>query len=312
MAIATGFTRWGTGCDDDWGQVPVVPHATHVASREPAGFLARYDFGFSELSLAANEAKGLLIIASYSTFRDGSGAIELLHQGILLSRKERSLIMITASIGADGDLIGRAASLARERSPPAPTDMTGRRPFPPRTSPTSSGPGCTRAAVPRSHGGHGLGPDAGLFTLWMMTKELAKADMALARCWEGHVNSQMLLNALGDDRQKDRWFEGIVERGEIWAAWSGEPQARIPGQTARFGTVVRPTQGGYLVDGTKVFATSSRVPRWAILLVNLHGPGGARHSQAADGLLLLACDLTDPSVQFDESLVGSRSGCAGR
>jgi hypothetical protein len=63
---------WGIGCNEDWGVAPVVPHATNVASLEPAGFLARYDFGFSELSLAANEAKGLLIIASYSTFRDGS------------------------------------------------------------------------------------------------------------------------------------------------------------------------------------------------------------------------------------------------
>ena len=35
--------------------------------------------------------------------------------------------------------------------------------------------------------------------------------------------------------------------------------------------------------------------------MNIHGPGGARHSTAADGLLLLACDLTDPSVRFDES-----------
>jgi alkylation response protein AidB-like acyl-CoA dehydrogenase len=161
--------------------------------------------------------------------------------------------------------------------------------------------GLHAAAVPRSHGGHGLGPDIGLYTLWMMTKELAKADMALARCWEGHVNSQMLLNALGDDRQKSRWFHGIVEQGEIWAAWSGEPQARIPGQTNRFGTIVRPTSGGYLIDGTKVFATSATNARWAILLVNIHGPGGARHSSAADGLLLLACDLSDPSVQFDES-----------
>jgi hypothetical protein len=66
------FHAWGVGCDQDWGEVPVVPHATHVASRQPAGFLARYDFGFSELSLAANEAKGLLIIASFSTFRDAS------------------------------------------------------------------------------------------------------------------------------------------------------------------------------------------------------------------------------------------------
>ena len=102
-------------------------------------------------------------------------------------------------------------------------------------------------------------------------------------------------------RQKDRWFEGIVERGDIWAAWSGEPQARIPGQKARFGTVVRPVKGGYLIDGTKVFATSARNARWAILLVNTHGPGGARHSTAADGLLLLACDLSDSSVRFDES-----------
>jgi hypothetical protein len=82
--------------------------------------------------------------------------------------------------------------------------------------------------------------------------------MALARCWEGHVNSQMLLGALGDERQKDRWFHGIVERGDIRAAWSGEPQARITGQAARFGTVVREVRGGHLIDGTKVFATSAR------------------------------------------------------
>jgi hypothetical protein len=64
---------WGIGCDEDWGRVPVVPHAINVESRQLAGFLARCDFGFSELSLAANEAQGLLIIASFSTFRDGSG-----------------------------------------------------------------------------------------------------------------------------------------------------------------------------------------------------------------------------------------------
>jgi alkylation response protein AidB-like acyl-CoA dehydrogenase len=155
--------------------------------------------------------------------------------------------------------------------------------------------------VPRSYGGLGLGPDDGLFDVWMMTKELAKADMSLARCWEGHVNSQLLLAALGDGRQKARWFEGIVDRGEIWAAWSGEPQSRVPGQSARFGTSVRECGEGYIVEGTKVFATSARGARWAILLVNLQGPGGARHSAASEGLLLLACDLNDPSVRFDES-----------
>jgi alkylation response protein AidB-like acyl-CoA dehydrogenase len=209
--------------------------------------------------------------------------------------------MRTASVEADGELVGRAARLACEKFAARADRYDREASFPAEDFADLFRAGLLGAAVPRSHGGHGLGPDASLFTLWMITKELAKADMALARCWEGHANSQMLLSGLGDDRQKDCWFHGIVERGEVWAAWSGEPQARIPGQSARFGTVVRQTGGGYLIDGTKVFATSARSARWAILLVNLHGPGGARHSQAADGLLLLACDLTDPSVQFDES-----------
>jgi hypothetical protein len=36
-------------------------------------FFAVYDFDFMRMFLAANMNKGLLIIASYNTFRDGSG-----------------------------------------------------------------------------------------------------------------------------------------------------------------------------------------------------------------------------------------------
>jgi alkylation response protein AidB-like acyl-CoA dehydrogenase len=209
--------------------------------------------------------------------------------------------MITAPIGTDGALVEHAATLARERFAARADQYDRDACFPAEDFADLYRAGLHAAAVPSSHGGHGLGHDSGLYTLWMITKELAKADMALARCWEGHVNSQVLLSALGDDGQKSRWFQGIVERGDIWAAWSGEPQSRIPGQEARFGTNVQPVKGGYRINGTKVFATSARSARWAILLVNTQGPGGARHSSAADGLLLLACDLTDPSIRFDES-----------
>jgi alkylation response protein AidB-like acyl-CoA dehydrogenase len=112
----------------------------------------------------------------------------------------------------------------------------------------------------------------------------------------------VLLAALGDGPQKARWFEGIVRRGELWVAWSGEPQARVPGRASKFGTTVREVEGGYVVEGTKAFATGAGHARRAILLVNLHGPGGARHAageSSADGLLLLACDLADRSVSFD-------------
>src|SRR2546423_15625528 len=111
--------------------------------------------------------------------------------------------------------------------------------------------GLLAPVVPREYGGLGLGPYRGdVFTLWMMTKEIAKADLALARCWEGHANSLVLLDGLADDAQRRRWFAGIVERNETWVAWSGEPQARATGEQVRFGTSVELTEGGFVLNGT--------------------------------------------------------------
>ena len=69
-------------------------------------------------------------------------------------------------------------------------------------------------AVPREYGGLGLGPyREDVFTLWMMTKELAMADLSLARCWEGHVNSLVLLDNLASRRKKRAgsrvWCTGV-------------------------------------------------------------------------------------------------------
>jgi alkylation response protein AidB-like acyl-CoA dehydrogenase len=93
----------------------------------------------------------------------------------------------------------------------------------------------------------------------------------------------------------------VVERGEKWVAWSGEPQAPAPGEVVRFGTRVTAVPGGYVVDGSKAFSTSAGGAQWAILLVNTGGPGGARHAASPETLLLLACDLADPSVEIDRS-----------
>ena len=163
--------------------------------------------------------------------------------------------------------------------------------------------GLLAPVVPREYGGLGLGPYRGdVFTLWMMTKEIAKADLSLARCWEGHVNSLVLLDGMANQEQRTRWFEGVVAQGHKWVAWSGEPQARKPGEAIRFGTTVKKVDGGYVVDGNKVFSTSAGGAQWAILLVNTAGPGGVRHTSASlDTQLLMACDLSDPSVQIDSS-----------
>lgn len=172
--------------------------------------------------------------------------------------------------------------------------------------------GLMAAPVDKKWGGLGLAPAYGnVYSLWKMTSAIAKADLSFARCWEGHNNALMLLDALADDTQKKRWFGEVVNKGYRWAAWSGEPQSQIPGQQTPVGTAVKPVSDGYVINGNKLFATSASGANWAVLLVSLKGPGGAR--DAADGknnLLLLACDLSDRSITFDNGWwdpIGMRS-----
>ena len=201
------------------------------------------------------------------------------------------------------DLIDRVAELAQTRFAARAAEYDDKAEFPAADFDDLFAAGLLAPTVPIEYGGLGLGPYSGdVLTLWMMTKEIAKADLSLARCWEGHANSLVMLTGMANDDQKRRWFEGVVEGGEKWVAWSGEPQAPTPEQAARFGTNVEAVDGGYVVDGTKVFATSAPAVEWAILLVNTAGPGGARHAEGpAESLLALVCDLSDDSVTFDAS-----------
>jgi alkylation response protein AidB-like acyl-CoA dehydrogenase len=200
-------------------------------------------------------------------------------------------------------LVDRVRELAREKFAPRAAYYDQNAVFPAEDFEDLFAAGLIAPVVPQEHGGLGLGPYRGdVFTLWMMTKEIAKADLSLARCWEGHVNSLVLLDGIANDEQKARWFKSVVERGDLWVAWSGEPQARAPGETLRFGTTVEKVEGGYVVEGNKVFSTSAGGAQWAILLVNTAGPGGARHATASlDTQLMMACDLSDPTVQIDGS-----------
>lgn len=204
---------------------------------------------------------------------------------------------------AQRDLIERMRLLAAERFAIRAAHYDQTATFPAEDFEDLFGAGLLGAAVPREYGGLGLGPYRGdALTLWMLTKEIAKADLSLARCWEGHANSLVLIDGLANEKQKALWFEGVVKRGEKWVAWSGEPQARAPGESMRYGTKVEKVEAGYVVEGTKVFSTSATGAQWAILLVNTAGPGGIRHAAGSpDTQLLLACDLSDPTVTVDGS-----------
>jgi len=202
------------------------------------------------------------------------------------------------------ELINRMSVLARENFAPRAAEYDRTATFPFEDFDDLFHAGLHAPVIPAEFGGFELGPYQGdVFTLWMMTKEIARVDMSLARCWEGHVNSLVLLEGMCTDEQKSRWFKGVGERGEKWVAWSGEPQAPKPGEPVRFGTLVEKVDGGYIIEGNKAFATSAGGAQWAILLVNTAGPGGVRHAETGslDTQLMMACNLSDPSVEIDTS-----------
>ncbi len=157
--------------------------------------------------------------------------------------------------------------------------------------------------IPADYGGLGLGHHSGdVHSFWMMTKAIAKANMGLARCWEGHGNALLLIKHLANEKQKKKWFKGVVKNGELWSAWSGEPLAVAPHENQKFGTRLTKVEGGYRLNGSKVFCSGAPGIQWAILLVNTEGSGGARHSGSASAtVLMIACKLSDPGISFDDA-----------
>lgn len=56
----------------DWGAVDVVIFTSGATSRIASGFTCRYDFGFAETQLEGMIMKGLLVLAQFHIFKDGS------------------------------------------------------------------------------------------------------------------------------------------------------------------------------------------------------------------------------------------------
>src|SRR5215470_10229344 len=66
---------FGAGKPDlsDWGEVEAEHiFGNSISSHVAAGFTAHYDFDFSQIHLQANWNQGLLVLASFTSFKDGS------------------------------------------------------------------------------------------------------------------------------------------------------------------------------------------------------------------------------------------------
>ena len=124
--------------------------------------------------------------------------------------------------------------------------------------------GLLAICIPKAEGG--LGAD--FQTYCLAAAELGRYDGATALSWNMHVCSTLWSGALSDDlemtpqdraahlRRRSIHYKRILDDGALYAQPFSEGGAAAAGSIA-FGTEARPVDGGFIVNGKKIFASLS-------------------------------------------------------
>jgi alkylation response protein AidB-like acyl-CoA dehydrogenase len=124
--------------------------------------------------------------------------------------------------------------------------------------------GLLAICVPKEYGGLG----ANFQTYCLAAAELGRYCGATALSWNMHVCSTLWSGALADDldmsaddrkahhERRAQHYKRIIEKGAVYAQPFSEGGAAAAGAVA-FGTEAKPVEGGFIVNGKKIFASLS-------------------------------------------------------
>jgi alkylation response protein AidB-like acyl-CoA dehydrogenase len=151
--------------------------------------------------------------------------------------------------------------------------------------------GLLRLCVPQSHGG--LGADYA--TYMMVAAEIGRFCGATALTYNMHICSTMWTGVLADGiamtdseraehaRRRELHFARIVNDGAVYAQPFSEGSAAAAGR-APFGTTAKKVDGGWLVNGRKIFASlSGAADYYGVLCTE---DKGDQHPDARDTLYI--------------------------
>src|SRR5882757_276746 len=162
------------------------------------------------------------------------------------------------------DLIGKARRFGRRVLAPRAAQHDRDATFPIENFRDMHGEGLLAVCVPKSSGG--LGAD--FQTYCLAAAELGRCCGAAALSWNMHVCSTLWSGPLADDlpmmsadrashqQRRHLHYRRIIDDGAIYAQPFSEGGAAAAGVVA-FGTEARPVEGGFIVNGKKIFASLS-------------------------------------------------------
>jgi alkylation response protein AidB-like acyl-CoA dehydrogenase len=102
--------------------------------------------------------------------------------------------------------------------------------------------------------GFGLYGDDPL-SFFLIDEHLAYGNPSTAHCFQVHNNALMMIDAMATDGQIAKWIEPTIARGALIPGAGAEPIGAPP-------TTAKKVTGGYLVSGTKHYATNASMAEW--------------------------------------------------
>jgi len=140
---------------------------------------------------------------------------------------------------------------------------------------------------PSQYGGRGASPLQ--VAIFNMEYARSRAPQPVNRNGINHVGPTIL--AHGTDEQKARWLPRILSAEEIWCQLFSEPGAGS--DLASLRTRAVPTEGGWILQGQKVWTSYAQFARWGIALVRTD-PDVSKHM----GLSYLVVDMTSEGIDI--------------
>jgi alkylation response protein AidB-like acyl-CoA dehydrogenase len=165
---------------------------------------------------------------------------------------------------AAAELIGKARRFGRRVLAPRAAQHDRDATFPIENFRDMHGEGLLAICIPKPDGGFG----ADFQTYCLAAAELGRYCGATALSWNMHVCSTLWSGALADDlpmtpaeraahaSRRHAHYRRIIDHGAIYAQPFSEGGAAAAGVVA-FGTEARPVEGGFIVNGKKIFASLS-------------------------------------------------------
>src|ERR1700704_3847268 len=210
------------------------------------------------------------------------------------------------------DLIGKARQFGRRVLAPRAAQHDRDATFPIENFRDMHGEGLLSVCIPKANGGFG----ADFQTYCLAAAELGRCCGATALSWNMHVCSTLWSGPLADDlpmtpadrasheQRRHLHYRRIIDNGAIYAQPFSEGGAAAAGVVA-FGTEARPVEGGFIVNGKKIFASLSGAADYYGVLCTERGEGEAA-SRSNTLYLAIPANAKGVSVVGDWDPLGMR------